>query len=387
MGTDTNQNKNTLGRIWLVFIGRFPGEQAHSLFVAKSVEALNALGYENIILAPDRERSSTPPKEYFQLDFEPRVEYIKTIDFAAFKVLRVPMYYVGNVLFVLGVKKFLKQNFKNGDVVYTNDIYGLPFVRTYPTCYELHDFPERYFFFHRLFYTFVKKILVTNTWKEKELHKHFPKTASKTFIELNAVDLKKFEITETRQELRESLGLKSDAKIALYTGHLYGWKGAETLAKAAALLPEVSFYFLGGKPTDVQSFKEKYRSHQNIHVMGHQPHAQIPQWQKAADVLVIPNTGKEKISQYYTSPMKLFEYMASRVPIIASDLPSIREIADDTMVYFAKPDNPASFAEKISLALNSDANNQKTELAYRAVSNHTWVARADRIAHQLKKIT
>jgi glycosyltransferase involved in cell wall biosynthesis len=386
MSTDTNQNKETLGRIWLVFIGRFPGEQAHSLFVAKSVEALHALGYESTVLAPDRERGSIPPKEYFQLDFEPRVEYIKTIDFAAFKVLRAPMYYVGNLLFVLGVKKFLKQNFKKGDVVYTNDVYGLPFVRTYPTCYELHDFPERYFFFHRLFYSYVKKILVTNTWKEKELHKHFPKTAGKTFVELNAVDLKKFLIQETKHELRESLGLKSDAKIVLYTGHLYGWKGAETLAAVAALLPEVDFYFLGGKPEDIKTFKSTYGSSKNIHVMGHQPHSQIPRWQKAADVLVIPNTGTEKISKYYTSPMKLFEYMASKVPIVASDLPSIREIADDTMVYFATPDDSASFAKQISLALAPHATNNKVELAYGAVSSHTWSTRADRIVHQLKQI-
>lgn len=386
MSTDTNQNKDTLGRIWLVFIGRFPGEQAHSLFVAKSVEALHALGYENIILAPDRERGNVPPKEYFQLDFEPRVEYIKTIDFAAFKVLRVPMYYVGNLLFVLGVKKFLKQNFKKGDVVYTNDVYGLPFIRAYPTCYELHDFPERYFFFHRLFYSYVKKILVTNTWKEKELHKHFPKTASKTFVELNAVDLNKFGIKETRQELRESLNLKSDAKIVLYTGHLYGWKGAEILAEAAALLPEVDFYFLGGKPEDIKTFKHKYGSSKNIHVMGHQPHAQIPRWQKAADVLVIPNTAKSKISKYYTSPMKLFEYMASRVPVVASDLPSIREVVDESMVYFATPDEPASFAEQISQALVTDTAANKVELAYRKVSSHTWYARAERIVHQLKQI-
>jgi glycosyltransferase involved in cell wall biosynthesis len=52
-------------------------------------------------------------------------------------------------------------------------------------------------------------------------------------------------------------------------------------------------------------------------------------WQKAADALVLPNTAKEDISKYYTSPMKLFEYMASRRPIVATNIPSITEIINE----------------------------------------------------------
>jgi hypothetical protein len=82
----------------------------------------------------------------------------------------------------------------------------------------------------------VKKILVTNTWKEKELHKHFPKTAGKTFVELNAVDLKKFLIQETKHELRESLGLKSDAKIVLFISWVANQKTSRRLSLHTALV-------------------------------------------------------------------------------------------------------------------------------------------------------
>lgn len=372
------------GRLFVIFNGRFPSEQAHSLFVAKSAEAFSTIGCENIILSPDRNRTKVTSKEYFKLTIEPNIVYLKTIDFAKFKMLRVPAYYLGNIIFGIQVRTFLKKNASKSDIIYTNDSYVLPFLKSYYVCYELHDFPERYFGLYRFLFSFAKKILVTNIWKENKLHELFKGTVGKTFVELNAVDLEKFTVHKTKQELRIDLDLNQAEKIVLYTGHLYGWKGAEVLAEAARLLPEVSFYFLGGKPHDVNTFKKKYISVGNIHILGHQQHELIPGWQKAADVLVIPNSGKSKIARYYTSPMKLFEYMASGVPVVASDLPSIREIADETMVYFAESDNPLSFAQTISTVFGDTEQIKKVRRAYELVSKHTWRDRAQRILAQLR---
>ena len=54
----------------------------------------------------------------------------------------------------------------------------------------------------------------------------------------------------------------------------------------------------------------------------------VSKYTEIADVLVLPNSAKDKMN-LYTSPIKMFEYMASKRPIVASSLPSIKEILSD----------------------------------------------------------
>ncbi len=78
--------------------------------------------------------------------------------------------------------------------------------------------------------------------------------------------------------------------------------------------------------------------------------------------------------------MKLFEYMASGTPIIASDVPSIREVVDDSMVTFFESDNVQALAtEIINIKESKDTYQAKTEIAYKKVSEHTWEKRAKRL--------
>ena len=79
--------------------------------------------------------------------------------------------------------------------------------------------------------------------------------------------------------------------------------------------------------------------------------------------------------------MKLFEYMASGVPIVASDLPSLREVLDESSCYLCKPDNPESLAKTIKEALidqNMAQNKAKNALA--KVREYTWSKRAEMIS-------
>lgn len=267
-------------------------------------------------------------------------------------------------------------------VVYTNEILPtLLFSQNMRSFYELHDFPEKNIFFYKLLFKKVSTIIVTNAWKAERLQSVFRIPKTKMLYEPNAVDVRDFDIDVTKREARSRLNIDHDHFLVVYTGHLYGWKGVDTLAQSVAYMPEhIRVVCVGGTETDVERMRSTYAHENRLQFIGHRPHTEIPLWQKAADILVLPNTGKQAISRFYTSPMKLFEYMASRTPIVASRIQSISELLNDKNALLFEPDNPQALAQAIT-AVESDMVHalKRAEQAYADVLDHTWLSRAKRI--------
>jgi glycosyltransferase involved in cell wall biosynthesis len=110
------------------------------------------------------------------------------------------------------------------------------------------------------------------------------------------------------------------------------------------------------------------------------PHSDIPLYLKSANVLILPNSAKQDISRLYTSPLKLFEYMASGVPIVASDIQSLREVLSENSTFFFEADNPESLAQKILYVVNHEAEScEKAAVAKNAVEEYTWESRSKKI--------
>ena len=139
--------------------------------------------------------------------------------------------------------------------------------------------------------------------------------------------------------------------VVLYTGHLFREKGIETLVEAARLLaPDVAVKVAGGMPQHVAEWHRRVVEYgpDNVEFLGHLPPDRIPPLQKGADLLVLPNSGRHPHSARYTSPMKVFEYMAAGKPIVASDVPAIREVLrHSTNAWLVPPDDPAALADAI----------------------------------------
>lgn len=207
----------------------------------------------------------------------------------------------------------------------------------------------------------------------------------------DGVDLQSFDINIKKTEARRNLQLSEKGLIASYIGkfHTLGEeKGIVDIIRSSKYLladfPELKFYFIGG-PLDrvpgynkIISQEKLLRSH--FIFMDKQPIQKVPFYLKAADILLMPHPWSEFYA-YHVSPLKMFEYMSSKRPIVASKLPAICEILKDGKnALLGDPGNPESIAINIGKLLKDPQLAARlAEKAYEDVQEHTWQKRAKRI--------
>jgi glycosyltransferase involved in cell wall biosynthesis len=358
-------------RIYFLFHGRFPSEKAAALYVSEYARSLTPYAHVTILAPARRGRTDT-----FSIPEGITVSYLPAID-----LFPLPgAFLASQATFAISAWTRVLSKLTQDDLVIANDLpLGLLATRSRArVVYEVHDFPERWLSFYRALFERAAFIMATNEWKKRELMERYRLPEGKVLMERNGVDLASFAGHE-RQAARSALALP-EGPLVVYTGHLYGWKGTDTLAEAARLVPSAQFYFVGGTQEDVADYRKRYADAPNCHFVGHRPHAEIPQWQAAADVLVLPNTAREPLSARYTSPMKLFEYLASGTAVVASRIPSITEVVSEESAYLVAPDAPEALAAGINEPLAHAEEREKRAHAARALAaSFSWEARAKRL--------
>jgi len=358
---------------------RIPTEKAHGIQIMKMCEAF-ALHHAQVeLFIPKRFNWIKQGSfEYYQIKKSFKIRKFPCLDLIPFDKLvgHLGLWIESITFFIFLFPRIL---FEKAKIIYTRDRFFLPLVLFKKNLiFEAHTFPKNYFLYS-LFLKKIKKMVVIT----QELKRAFGEQGiepNKILVAPDGVDLAKFNIEETKEECRRKLNLPSNKKIILYTGHLYKWKGAQILAESAQFLPDnVEIYFIGGTKKDIKEFKVQ-SSKFKINIVGHRPYSEIPFWLKAADVLVLPNSGKEDISKHWTSPLKMFEYMASQRPVVASDLPSIREILNENNALLVEPDNLEELIKGLKNVLKDpDLFGRISNQAFRDVQNYTWEKRAQKI--------
>ncbi len=176
--------------------------------------------------------------------------------------------------------------------------------------------------------------------------------------------------------------------MILYTGSLFSWKGVNTLVDSIEYLPKnFKLVCVGGSGkylSDFKTYVNKVSYSDRINVIAHVPKIELLKYIEDADVLVLPNSAEDKMS-LYTSPIKLFEYMASHRPIVASNLSSITEILSNKNSFLFNPDNAKDLAENIQKAVSLDCS-KVVEQAHKDVKFYTWEKRAKNIKRFINSI-
>jgi glycosyltransferase involved in cell wall biosynthesis len=175
------------------------------------------------------------------------------------------------------------------------------------------------------------------------------------------------------------------AALVVYAGHLYPWKGVDVLIEALAQAPSLRGRIVGGHAAEPDLGRLQARAQQlglagRIEFTGFQPPAAVAGSLRAADMLVLPNRATT-VSARYTSPLKLFEYLAAGRPIVASDLPALREVLrDNENARLVPPDDPRALAEAL-LAMTRDPATavRLARGAFETASEYSWDRRAARL--------
>ena len=378
---------------------RLPTEKAHGIQIAKMCEAFANAGADVELIAPKRlNHLKADVFDYYGVQKNFTMKKLFCLDtISLFPVLKAAGYWIESLTFALAAAWYLRRDqpplpptavgvappiLGGGSVVYVRELPELFFLsRKKEIIYEAHHLPKRANWLFWQLLKKVKKFVVITTGLKDDLIK-LGIREDMIMVAPDGVDIDQFDTNTSIIEARERLHLPLEKQIALYTGHLYPWKGSDTILHAAALLPDVQFVTVGGTADDHAEFVNMIEREQihNILALPHRPPRDIPLYLKAADVLLLPNSAKEKISARYTSPLKLFEYMAAGRPMVASDLPSLREVLDDSMATFFTPDDPKSLVDGIQSALNNYEQAEKRALAaYDRVRPYAWHNRANRI--------
>lgn len=170
-----------------------------------------------------------------------------------------------------------------------------------------------------------------------------------------------------------------------YAGHLYPWKGVDLIIEALTVLPDTHALIIGGHEQErdierVQALAARLECASRVTFSGQLPPSEVGDRLREADVLVLPNPASA-VSSAFTSPLKLFEYMAAGRPIVASDLASIREVlADERNALLMAPGSSQSMAAAIRRLKDDPALGRRlAKQALSDVAEYTWAKRAARL--------
>jgi glycosyltransferase involved in cell wall biosynthesis len=191
----------------------------------------------------------------------------------------------------------------------------------------------------------------------------------------------------TREAARARLGLGTNDLIATYAGHVDTTKGIDFLVRVAQQIPDVIFLLVGAAPGSeeetivLRSVEEA--GARNVRLLPHVTPSEVSTYLFASDCLIIPPTAAPFHHHRRTVlPMKTFSYLAAGRPIVAPDLPDLREVLRHNENALLVPaDNVGAAAAAIRLAVfNRDIGEQLGSVARHDAAQYTWQARAERFS-------
>lgn len=361
-----------------------PSRRASSVHVMRMCAALTRAGHKTELVA---KRGMDPlhdgKSDHAFYGVEPTFGIIK---------LPYPEVRGGGMVFAAGVVATLLARYRRAELVYAREVIGAVAAAELgmPVVFESHGVPEqpaiRALTLRLVRSSSLRGLVVISDSLRRDMEaagmvpSHAPVIVAHDAADLPATEPRKL---ERASHARPRLG---------YVGSLYPGRGIEMLREIAAAMPDCDVEVVGGTEPDLRYWRAQ-QVPENLHFAGFAAPRELARLYITYDVLLMPyarrgiqGATRNADTSRWASPMKMFEYMASGIPIVASDLPVLGEVLrDGTNALIAAADDVSSWQAAIRRLL------EKPELASRLsacahrdlVEHHTWDARVRRIVEGL----
>ena len=196
----------------------------------------------------------------------------------------------------------------------------------------------------------------------------------------NAVSSSEIGRKFNKAEIRRELGLSENKVIVGSITSVVQYEGLDDLIRAIELLPDVHCIIVGEGESKLglEALVDELGLGKQVQFVGKQPATTIWKWYAALDVFVIPRKNQEVCRT--VTPIKTLMAQANGVPVVASDLPALREVTGNYATYFPA-ENPMELARNLRNVIDSNptAIKQRADQAREWVRSRTWDSNAEKL--------
>jgi len=362
----------------------FPGPRAHHVAIAKMVDAFSKRLDITFLLRRYKKGFTDDIKNYFGLEKDLHIKQLFSLDF-------LPVAFDFAYWLSLGMEfeRFSKA-FSYGEVAvyyrYSGKLsklmsdqacrHEIPFFTEIHTGIEYQKEVE--------YLKNMRGIVVISDELRNQLI-DLGVSPDKILLSPSGVDIQCYDRSSqnSKEQIRDNLSLPISKNLVVYTGKPYRGRGAEILVKSAKFLDSSTLVLIvGALPEDLRRINRMIEGNNlqsKVRIEGHKPSYEIPLYQLAADVLVMPYSTGWNL-QKWASPVKMFEYMASGNPIVSTDFPNIREVLSEENSVLVPPDDSQALAMSIRKCLEDKEFSRSIGVKARAqVREYSWESRSAKV--------